>query len=534
MKRIHFFALSILAAISLASCGNEDAAQGLLTEKTEDLTGLTEFAPQETASSSATRTTGEYGTNSLSFYWTKGDKIWLHDETATPKLVQSIRDNIESQAQASGANKVAHAKFYFPDAFKKAKYPVRYTGYGNPAGDKVTIKNVQAQAKPNQGEHIGTDGDCGVGVASRGSDGRYTFTLSHQAAYLTFTPYHSKAFSSDVKVTKIKVTANQTLAGTFDFNDNGIVLSSRPAANESNKSITLTLNGGGNNGFNVPTAASVAENAAIMVLAPGCYTNFIVQYTIYDTRTKVCGTVCKNYGSIKLTAGKNRRVTIDLCLQRYDRNLYYMWDAKAGEHYWKGVANPPSLLDETNANYPKTSSDSRWFNPADYNTPASYTAKNNPNANELLWLLRYGNAHWDNSTWTIMGHLYRGGMWLKKLDVIAKELGKTRAQMKVTSPNNIDFTKIQNQNYDAFVQDNHTVTRGKPAKQSDYFYLPAAGHFTLGKFMKVGVRGYIWSSTPRPKGTANVPQGYNLYVSESGVHTGYGDRTNGFYLCPAH
>jgi hypothetical protein len=223
-----------------------------------------------------------------------------------------------------------------------------------------------------------------------------------------------------------------------------------------------------------------------------------------------------------------------LCLQRYDRNLYYMWDAKAGEHYWKGVANPPSLLDETNANYPKTASDSRWFNPADYNTPASYTAKNNPNANELLWLLRYGNAHWDNSTWTIMGHLYRGGMWLKKLDVIAKELGKTRAQMKATSPNNIDFTKIQNQNYDAFVQDNHTVTRGKPAKQSDYFYLPAAGHFTLGKFMKVGVRGYIWSSTPRPKGTANVPQGYNLYVSESGVHTGYGDRTNGFYLCPAH
>ena len=125
MKRIHFFALSILAAISLASCGNEDAAQGLLTEKTEDLTGLTEFAPQETASSSATRTTGEYGTNSLSFYWTKGDKIWLHDETATPKLVQSTRDNIESQAQASGVNKVAHAKFYFPDAFKKAKYPVR-------------------------------------------------------------------------------------------------------------------------------------------------------------------------------------------------------------------------------------------------------------------------------------------------------------------------------------------------------------------------------------------------------------------------
>ena len=133
-----------------------------------------------------------------------------------------------------------------------------------------------------------------------------------------------------------------------------------------------------------------------------------------------------------------------------------------------------------------------------------------------------------------MGHLYRGGMWLKKLDVIAKELGKTRAQMKVTSPNNIDFTKIQNQNFEAFVQDNHTVTRGKPAKQSDYFYLPATGHFTLGKFMKVGVRGYIWSSTPRPKGTANVPQGYNLYVSESGVHTGYGDRTNGFYLCPAH
>ena len=46
MKRIHYFALTILAAISLASCGNEDAAQDLLTDKTEDLTGLTSLLPK--------------------------------------------------------------------------------------------------------------------------------------------------------------------------------------------------------------------------------------------------------------------------------------------------------------------------------------------------------------------------------------------------------------------------------------------------------------------------------------------------------
>lgn len=534
MKHIHYLALSILAAISLSSCGNEDAAQEPLTEKTNSLKGLTEFAPKENANSKETRTTGEYGTNAISFYWTKGDKIWLHDKTATPKLVQSIRDNIESQTQASGVNKAAHAKFYFPNAFTKAKYPVRYTGYGNATGDNVTIKPAQAQTNPNQGEHIGADGDCGVGMATRGTDGRYTFTLSHQAAYLTFTPYHCKVFSNDVKVTQIKVTANEALAGTFDFDDNGIVLSSRPSATNANKSITLILNGGGNKGFNIPSAPSVSENAAIMVLAPGNYTNFIVQYTLYDTRTKVYGTVCKNYGSLKLTAGKNRRVTADLDLKHYYRDSYYMWDAQIGQHYWKGVDNPPTLLNESNNNYPKNASDARWFNNVNYNTPASRTAKNNPNANELLWLLHYGNPHWDNSTWTIMGHLYRGGMWLKRLDVIAKELGKTRAQLKTTSPNNIDFTNQHNQNFDAFVQDNQNVTHGKPTKPNDYFYLPVAGHFTLGKFMNVGVRGYIWSSTPRPKGTATSAQGYNLCVSESGVHTGYGDRTNGFYLCPAH
>ena len=220
MKHYQLWAVSAIACLALASCGNDDTVQGDGSQGEKELKGLTEFAVKVTEQPTATRTTGLYTGSRIDFYWTKDDRLWVNN-TATSTLIQSTRDNINSQLIAGGVTKVPTAKFYFPGTYTEATYPVRYTGYGNNAGDKVTIKAAQAQTTPNDGSHIGADGDCGTAIANRGGDGKYTFTLLHKAAYLTFTPYYSHGFADDVKVTQIKVTANEALAGEFDFDDSG-------------------------------------------------------------------------------------------------------------------------------------------------------------------------------------------------------------------------------------------------------------------------------------------------------------------------
>lgn len=147
MKYIHIIALSAVAAVSLVGCNNENPALYTQENKSNDLRGVTVATYME---STSTRTTAEYETTKLAFYWTRGDKVWLHDIGETPEFVQNSGDNIDNQLNASGKDKVRNAGFYFPTPLNKASYPVRYTGYPTPAVDKVTIKAAQNQAKPNK------------------------------------------------------------------------------------------------------------------------------------------------------------------------------------------------------------------------------------------------------------------------------------------------------------------------------------------------------------------------------------------------
>ena len=207
---------------------------------------------------------------------------------------------------------------------------MRYTGNGNAVGNKVTIKAAQAQQSPNDGAHIGTDGDCGTATAHRQSDGSYQFTLAHKASYLTFVPYTSQSIISDVVVTQIKVTADKPLAGTFDFNDNGLDTS---VSTSTSNSITLTLNGNGTtDGFLLPSIANHTTNAAIMVLAPGTYSTFLVEYTLYDAVSNISEHIIKEYKNLTFTAGKNKKVSADLQVPEYGFHEYYMWDAAVGKH----------------------------------------------------------------------------------------------------------------------------------------------------------------------------------------------------------
>lgn len=489
-------------------------------------TGLMEFAVEETQGQ--TRTMGIYDGSHIKFYWTEGDKLWINTDGTT--LVQSAKDEINSAMTALKDTKTPDAKFYFSGLYTAESYPVRYTGNGNAHGDKVTIKSEQSQTEPNNARHLGTDGDCGTATAVR-ENGKYKFTLSHKAAYMTFTPYYSYGFADDVKVTKIKITADEALAGEFGFNDNGIDVSKRPAADASNCSVTLNL---GN--FAIPTQAEISKNAAILVLAPGTYHNFKVEYFLNDSKTNVYGSVVKNYGTLTFTPGKNRRVSANLAVTHYGQDIFYMWDATVGQHAWKGhEGNQPSFNELIDNAYPKAG-DPRYYNGVYHPASASRSAKDCPNANELYWYAKEGDPHWDASIWCFMKHLYQGGMWLKKLDVIARKTGKSLETIKKEGPNRIDFTKSSSdvKIYDKYKHVNKNVTLGKPSNLSDYLFFPAIGDYIIanttdGKLVNVGIKGYYWSSTPRPDGNLNA---YNFCVERDKVHTGYGGKMNSHCLWP--
>ena len=354
MKSYQLMGGFLTALFVFTGCSNDETAQEYLHPEPE---GVTEFISSENTAKPpiATRAMGIYTGSGISFYWTPGDNLWIKN----PAFSQSVGADIADRIAASGNGRTDMAKFYFQGTYTEPSYSLRYTGTGNTASDKVTIKALQNQQEPNDAVHLGTDGDCGTATAFRQADGSYQFALDHKAAYLTFMPYYSTGFTEDVRVTQIKVTADQPMAGTYDFNDNG--LDTTVPASASN-SIILTLNGGGTDGFSIPSAQSYAQNASIMVIAPGTYSNFTVEYTLYDRVTNVTATVSKNYGDITCASGKNKKVASNLdVINRGDK--LYMWDAK--QDYWYGYeSEQPVVNQESNANYPKSKANDpmRWYN----------------------------------------------------------------------------------------------------------------------------------------------------------------------------
>ena len=522
MKRYQLLVLYVVALFALAGCSNDDITQDKGTQESEDLTGMTEFAVKETPAPTSTRTMGIYSGSGIDFYWTSGDKLWINNPTATPALVESKKDNISKLLAEGDGKKTPTAKFYFLGTYTAPSYKVRYTGNGNTMSDKVTIKSVQNQETPNDGSHIGTDGDCGTATATR-NGARYDFTLSHKASYLTFTPYYSHGFTKDVKVTQIKVTADKPMAGTYKFDDAGIQTNN---ATSTSTSITLKLKDGEDNGFIIPKVASYADNAAIMVLAPGVYNNFTVEYTLYDQVTHARGTVSKNYGTLSFHEGKNKIVAADLDIV-YRGDKLYMWDAK--QDYWYGYeSEQPAIDGVSGTHYPesKTADPMRWYNDVKLSSGQSYTATGKaavcPNVNEMAWYIFKGAPHWDgDKLFSFAGHLSKGGMWFKKKAVIMSENHLTDEAMKAKY-DNTDYRPYRPiiSNWSLL---NKSITKGAPSNVDNYFFLPAIGYFFKGKFYsgsfipgnQNGLYGDYWtSSASNLDGNKNA---YNLAFRENVV-----------------
>lgn len=505
MKRLN--SLTLLAAtLLLIGCTEENITSRNNQQQQEEENipeGLTAFVEDN----SSTRTTAEYFDNGganrgLHFYWTEGDRLWVNTGTAlSPVLMQDKYNNINSllvphPTIPTAVKRATTAKFYFEGDYSAPSYTVRYTGKGNTVGNKVTIKAQQNQSIANDASHIAESGDCGIATATKPiGGGRYNFTLNHEASYITFLPYSTQGVVSAAKIQKIKVSADQAICGTFDFNDNGISTASRPTAATNNQSIELSLNY-----FSIPNAPTVATNASTMVIAPGSYTNFTVEYTLYDPVTWVSGTVTKQYpGTVTFTKGKNKKISQDLQVTVY-HNEYYMWDAQ--KHYWFGHMDSNENPD---GNYPTSSTDPRYYNNIPfYSGQASRTAANCPNINEIAWYCVHGDPHWDNDLWSLMGHLYAGGMWFKKLSVIGNDQSpqKTEAQLKALAPDNKNYTIYGGGGGADPNFHNNSIKQGRPSasKINNYFYLPALGSYSNASLYSISGYsvlgwGFYWSCT---------------------------------------
>lgn len=451
MKTIIKTSLLVCCALLLAGCTADEIETDKKTKTPDIPEGATLF---ESIAQPETRTSvGGYAPGmSLNLLWNIYDFIWVKTSSAPNGWVKGYSQNIPWSKKVA-----SEVVFRLNDRLTEDSYLVRYMeGDGEGLSyDKVTIPSEQSKiAIQNDPYYFFLHGDCGVAVARKDKlTGRYKFQLEHKAAYIGIAPHSSnysmikRKYSPKFMVRSIKVTADQAICGTFNFNEDGIDLTSRPAATEQNKSITTS-------GCFIDEEHNELENASVIVLAPGTYGTVKVEYVVntVGNNNDPDVTVTREYKNVTFTAGKVKWMRPDFRAERCFKT--YLDDRRV---------------------------------------------KKCPNVNELRWLIEKGDPHigkfyyspGNNSEGGLSAAFCRG-IWIKKLSVIAKENGKTVEQLKAAAPDGA--------NYEVKGGALKTIT-DLPSDlpnnmMRDYLFLPATGLYG---------EDYFWSSS------SYYPGGYPRY-----------------------
>ena len=526
MKTKSFIAFAACIAVSALtySCSNEEntaASNGQLTAFTGGivteapmervLIGTSESSPVApgflTRTSMGRKKIGGEGT----FYWEKGDVIYVQD-----------KDNKLFKSKSYMADKAATSiTFYVGGSYTaKGQYDVYYCGTNSGAGPKkVVIASTQKQTAFNNTKHFGASGDCGVAKATKntgkGKSG-YKFDLAHKASYLCFLPYiASQYLRANYRIQRIEITSNNNIAGTYDLTLDGL------SGSGGSKTITLNVGDKGLMLADQNTETKSIKNSLYVVIAPGSH-SLKVKYTVLDTKANKVMTMTKSYRRHNFAANKICDIPVSLgAIALYGGHNYYMWDAK--ENYWFGhewdSANPwqPTGTGST-PNYPKSNADGdRWFHEGRGFSEASVNPlfSKLPNANEMAWYVMKGDPHWDNSTkWELFGKPYTGGIWLKKLSVIAQEQGKQPTEMRKVAPNGVNLLTTYIDYDDSDYEVAPASSKPKDSEISKYFFLPALGYYPAGQLCDLGSHCYYWSSSADPY---NWTYAYALFFSSGEV-----------------
>ena len=501
--------------LTLGSCANEDIAQN--GNGTDNDKNLTIFS---TGEEPATRTSME---SNGTFYWEAGDKIWVKDD-----------DGTWQQSSNTPTAKAASFKFKVPGKFTQSStYKVYYPGQ-NGNQNQVTIAGSQSQGEPNTTDHFGTSGDCGMADAAwSNSKNGFAFTLDHNAAYLLFLPRTSNTILHGCYLTKVEVNSDNDITDTYTLDPTTGELTGTGTG----KQIVLETKGSGTyaNGFPLTNnSTNAATNGSYVVIKPGTHT-LKIRYWVKDVATGTEGTITKTLASATYDQNKYYNITANLNVRDYDGDHYYMWDAQ--QQYWfgyewtkhlaAGVGQPTlrqGLSSATiSSNYAQNNTDPnlRWYHEGGGAFQASNSCATLPNVNEMTWYAEKGDPRWDgDELWTTMGHLYKGGMWVKKKAYIIGYNSNTA----------VDGTDWRT----AHMTRSWTVSSTLPsaADAGNYFYLPALGHYYFGAMFQIGEHGYYWSSSASSWSDSYA---YYLDISRNGVGVDagnferyYGLRVGGF------
>ena len=495
------------ALLLTASCTNDDTVQEGKQKKSDSPTGSTVFtgtslpeATTRTAILNHTKGTG------ASVNWSSTDKIWVKDDAGTWQ--QSAAATIPSAANQS------YATFALSGTYTGASHDIIYTNKAVTGSQpQVEIKVTQTQSAPNNFDHAGESGDCGIATGNKAGNS-YKFTLDHKASYLCFIPRTSNEYVKRSKLFKVEIMSDDDIAGTYNMAADGTLT----LATGGSKTITVTTG----SGFAIDNAADdMSKNATYAVVAPGTHT-FRIRYWLRNTtdnpRGAIEGTVSKII-TLNCAAGSIQDITANLNPHDYDGDHYYMWDAQ--KQYWKGHewnlggSQPTLTTQSASSDYPQNSSDPnhRYYHEDDGlgRFDATQSCATLPNANELSWYCVYGDPRWDaDELWTTMGHLYKGGMWFKKKSVLLAE-GNYNTEKSADNTTDLRTT------YKFYVNTNSSVSNsGLPsaADANKYFYLPALGYYDSGQLNDVGGVGYYWSSSAYPWSGGNA---FSLYFVSGGV-----------------
>ena len=492
------------ALLFAASCANDDVAQDEKQNKDNIPAGATVFtgtsqleATTRTAILNHTKGAG------ASVNWSSTDKIWVKDDAGTWQ--QSTTTIIPFAANPS------YAKFALSGTYTGASHDILYTNKAVTGSQpQVEIKAEQTQSAPNNFDHAGESGDCGIATGNKAGN-NYGFTLNHKASYLCFIPRTSNEYVKRSKLIKVEIMSEDDIAGTYDIAADG----SLTLASGGSKTITVTTG----SGFDIDnTADDMNKNAIYAVVAPGTHI-FRIRYWLRNTTdhygSPIEGTVSKIV-TLNCTAGSIHDITANLNLHDYDGDHYYLWDAK--EQYWKGYewtkklgagVGQTTVVDfaQPAGNYPQSNTDPRWYNErsgSPFN--ATQSCATLPNVNEMTWYAK-GDPRWDaDELWTTMGHLYKGGMWFKKKSVL-------QADGHYNSNTAADGTDWRTTNkYQYFFASGILPSFAEAGK---YFYLPALGNYYYGWLANIGKDGFYWSSSAYFSGS------YYLSFKEGQVYVNF-------------
>ena len=517
--RLLSFAAFCGFALAFASCANEDVAQGTTGTETENDKNLTTFVAGDEAK---TRTSMDYNTGA--FYWEAGDYIYVKDD-----------DGTWQRSDNAPTGKVASFKFKVPGKFSASNsYKVYYPGKFK-SNDQVTIPDHITQDTPNKTDHLGASGDCGTADASKQSNGSFAFALDHQAAILVFQPYTNNSILRNCYLTKIEVTSDNDITGTYTLDP----ISGELTGTGSGKQISLVTRGLGTyyDGFPLTnSSASINTNGAYMVIKPGTH-KLRVRYWLYSTTDYVQGTITKTLSAFNYAKNTYYDMTANLDVKDYDGDHYYMWDAQ--KQYWDGYewtrGYQPTVKYASSSQYPQNSTDPRYKNtsypgPGLRNDATTALFKTLPNANEMSWYCMYGDAHNDRTElWSAMGHLHKGGLWFKKKAILQAE---GHYDTEVSADGTTDM-RTTSKSYN-----NNSVTVGPPSPSdvTKYFFLPALGGYQSGQLNGISGgnntgTGHYWSSSAYP---FNASFAYLISFADNWIsvygndHRFYGYRVQAF------